>query len=212
VRAFQVRWPPVVTECRVATGDAAEEGLTSVGPENEIRVPLPESQRRAVIHIRYSSSGSGFGAWPTGKLTAPIPQPDLPVLTKSWSVLLPPKLAAMVDRQFPAAADENATTGPSSVHTLRTSLDGPQLASRLALFSAPPAQASSDPAFRGWTVIDLDLPPGNEATLAVYRPTIVGTWSLCLGLIAAGMVMRLRDVPRWIGPVALLLIALAVAL
>src|SRR5262249_44427833 len=92
LEAFAMRLSREARDCRLVT-DAGEQPLASVGVENQIQVPLPPTSRRTEVRVRYATSGQGLGFWPAGKFVTAVPQPDLPVLSQSWSVALPPSLA-----------------------------------------------------------------------------------------------------------------------
>ena len=67
-------------------------------------VPLSKGQRRAVVRLQYSSTGQPLAyAW--GSCRAPVPRPDVPVLSRQWMVALAPGLATWGSPPRPALAD-----------------------------------------------------------------------------------------------------------
>jgi hypothetical protein len=209
-RSFHIGLPPSVSDCRLVVSEATESSLASAGTDGQIVVPLAANERKAVVRVRYSSAGAAVGRWPTGRLAAPILQTDLPVLSQTWTVSLPPGLAAMGIEPRSQVRKLSPAPKKTGAGGLLGLLSGPDLVSRLELLPQPEVETSSDAALLGWSMVRVDLPRGTEATLAVYRPAVIAAWSFCCGLIAAALVMRIRSPAAWLASAAGLLAAAAI--
>ena len=208
---FSMQFPPTADHYRLVTEKDMEEPLRPLGAGGEIRVPLSELQRQAVVRVRYTTHGRGLGAWPMGRFETPVPRVDLPVLAGSWQVHLPPGIEAIAPQRIEFSDEDRHSPHSTKTDSLFESLIGPELPRRLGLLASSARRPSSDPAFRGWQVVNLPLPESGDAIITVYQGHIASTWSACLGLIAASIVLRLREPQRWIGPIIALLAAGAIA-
>ena len=176
------------------------------GGASEFRIPLPELQRAATVRRPLHVQGARPGAWPTGKLTAPIPS------RFARAGELGSTLAAWTGRDCPnrqraelavgSTTDRAAESPKSTAQALARALAGPQLGFWPGTVLGPASQASSYPTYRGWTALELELAGGEQTTLVVYRPVIATAWSLCLALISAGQLpcrsnLKLAGSVRW---------------
>ena len=193
---FSMQFPPTADHYRLVTKKDMEEPLRPLDAGGEIRVPLSELQRQAVVRVRYTTHGRGLGAWPMGRFETPVPRVDLPVLAGSWQVHLPPGIEAIAPQRIEFSDEDRHSPHSTKTDSLFESLIGPELPRRLGLLASSARRPSSDPAFRGWQVVNLPLPESGDAIITVYQGHIASTWSACLGLIAASIVLRLREPQR----------------
>lgn len=70
-----------------------QQGTPTIGaPHDELRVPLPLGRKYPTVTLAFASKQPRF--LPVGQLRALWPEPSVPVLSRSWSVWLPPGYAA----------------------------------------------------------------------------------------------------------------------
>ncbi len=84
-----------VTATGVRTGAMPDAGWPDAGssgpvrpPEHALHVPLPPGRKYPTITLVFTSKERRL--LPVGTLRAPWPEPDVPVLNRSWTVWLPP--------------------------------------------------------------------------------------------------------------------------
>lgn len=151
-----------------------------------VAIDLPPGEKLPMVAIHFSTHGSPMHA--TGRLLPPLPEADLPVLARHWTVWLPPGYEAS---QFAAGNTDVGKVG--------------------ALPHATPSWATADlPGLQpqdtvGWHVYRLAISDANSGGLDfVHRSTLrawgwamfllvsaVGTWKLAarpaLLMVAAGL-------------------------
>jgi hypothetical protein len=218
---LQMRLPATASEFHLVIEGEAEEPLDQVGTDNSVLIPLPADQREVTLRVRYVSKDRPLGIWPMGAIQAPVPRFDLPVLTQTWRVILPPELATAT----PSAELASSPIGDAEPHealaavatrsirdrwnSIAGVLLGPALAARW-MTDEKPSGSTGDPSFAGWSEDLLALPASDEATLAVYRPSVIAAWSYCLALAAGGLVFWLGGRGGWLLSIAGFLAAIAV--
>jgi hypothetical protein len=205
---MQMRLSRSASDCRLVTDSEAEEPLDQLGADNLVSLPLPPDQRDVFVRVRYISKEPALGIWPTGAVRAPVPCFDLPVLEQTWRVLLPLSLATVTrPAEFPRLATPNADQHQESpaaptdsigdrIRSIGRALLGPALVTHF-LTVAQQHDLARDPSFSGWSEHVLLLPASAEATLLVYRPTIIAAWSYCLALAAGAMIFWVRGRSGW---------------
>src|SRR5205823_960512 len=157
----------------------------------------------------YVSKDRALGIWPIGAIQAPVPRFDLPVLTQTWRVMLPPELAAATQPEElvrsaigdPEPREALAAVASASIRdrwkSMAGVLSGPALAARW-MTDQQRSGSPGDPSFAGWSEHLLALPASDEATLNVYRPGVIAAWSYCLALAAGGLVFWLGGRSGWL--------------
>ncbi len=73
-----------------------------------ITVPLPEGSRFPHVEVTYTSSGEGLGIW--GSASIEFPELSVPVLSRRWTVWLPPGYRATNDNRNAWPRHENNYT------------------------------------------------------------------------------------------------------
>src|SRR6185369_10347421 len=121
-------------------GDSAVLEHGSVG--EWVTIPLASSHTQAVIRLSYSSSATTPMWRPWGRLSAPLPEVELPVLSCNWKVHLPAGLAATIPSRTICELDEQPAPGrgppplptlppPNSWQSFIAAVRGPALATSL---------------------------------------------------------------------------------
>jgi hypothetical protein len=209
--------PSGVGDVRAAGIESGEDLPLNVAPGGKATIPLPAGRRQAVLGISYSSQQPPLTWRPVGAVTVPIPEFDIPVMTRRWLVSLSPGLATADERAVPVVHERNL--GVTAVSPLSESRQ--QVGARQSLVAAlagsslltnrlqQPASESTDSTFAGWTTLELELPPGPQAALTVYRPAAIQAWALCLGLGVAVVALWARRYLIWEIPLAGLLTSAA---
>jgi hypothetical protein len=209
--------PSGVGDVRAAGIESGEDLPLNVAPSGKATIPLPAGRRQAVLSIVYSSQQHPFTWRPLGTVAVPIPEFEIPVMTRRWLVSLSPGLATADERAVPVVHEKNS--GVKAVSPVSESRQ--QVGARQSLVAAltgsslltsrlhQPASESTDSAFAGWTMLELELPPGPQAALTVYRQAAIQAWALCLGLVVAVVVLWARRYLIWVIPLAGLLASAA---
>lgn len=174
----------------------------------EVVIPLPPLEARATVLVRYRTAHRGLAHWPWRTWRVPLPILDLPVLNRTWTILLPSDLSlwsgqAAADSVHPAAAPPReahgaaartlppsgtapaANSNPRSIDALWTILAGPGwLAEACYALAALPA-ATRLPSEEGWQRWTLPLPDGPQAEVSVYRIPWAAAWAWAWACAAA---------------------------
>ena len=200
---LDVRLPPSAAELRHVDPVSGEWLALTRSTEGRFTVPLPAGQKEVIVQLRYLSSRAPGASFPSWRCEAPLPETDLPTLSRMWSVALGPGLRATHDGgdwrpNFAALAAAWKRVGGGS-----TAADPRRQArpSILAAMSAPAAhrpnrapaslENSSPSNFKlaGWRVYELELPPAPSAFIQVYQPAAVQAAGIAVFLLTLGAVL-----------------------
>jgi hypothetical protein len=219
---FSMRIPASASECRLVTDSKSEEPLDPTGPDNMVLIPLPADQRSVTVRVRYVSKDSSLGIWPVGTVRAPVPHFDVPVLSQSWRVMLPPDLDIATQSRQPADSEvRNPEQHEGPLRAVPANPLRDRFESAARVFSGPALAmrwmttergrvSAGDSSFAGWNEYVLPLPASEEALLSVYRPRVLMAWSYCIALAAGALVFWLRGRSGWLLLPAGLLAAMAI--
>jgi hypothetical protein len=190
---LRVRLPPGAADIEPVDHEAAIDADLSGREETLVTFRLPPAERQCVVKLRYTSQYPPPGWWPVATLAAPVPQPEAAVLDRSWTVSLPPELAAdmgrskAVLRDHHDAAQEGSFIGWSTVHV-----------------ELPPQDEAAVRVYRPLVVRIWALCTGIVALAVSWRRSRLARWLWPLtALVASVAVIAL-------GPAAWLLVAAAI--
>jgi hypothetical protein len=153
--------------------------MTAAEAASRVTVQLPPDRRFSRLAIEWTASGPPLGI--IGSLAPPLPEPDLPLLARCWTVWLPPEYDCL-------GADVSASSPGDSRLTWSQRLFGPlgraESAERFDPLSAGDwmmplvelrnrRQAAATPDAQGWTVWRTDFSAESPATLKfVHRDSM----------------------------------------
>jgi hypothetical protein len=212
---FGLRLPPGAMDLRQideAGGTTVAVPRTSSGLAV---ISVPSRQRRVSIHLRYTAQSVQLSWLPVGRLEAPVPEPDIPVLARQWRVAVCPGL------QLGGHPDEGlATQGILTERWTASPINRNRLALAASLAGGsekrPPPRGDAeaielaDSGLTGWTACRLELPLGSVASIRVYRTPVMSGLSIAAFVFAAlGMLQFGSRMRVWIFPLAALLPGLA---
>ncbi len=182
--------------------------------DHRLTVALPTGRKFSRLSVSFLTAGASLGI--LGRLDAPLPEAHFPVLTRHWTVWLPPgfqRLASQADLGRPGKTVTQRLFGPLG----RGRADGPAGNDKSLRLPRPSTETASNGSpwhglppmpfgaedTRGWTMHDLEIPASQGAQLTVVdRGSIHALgWIAFLAAVAVGRWLLIRC------PVGLLLLA-----
>jgi len=182
--------------------------------DHRLTVALPTGRKFSRLSVYFLTAGAKLGI--LGRLDAPLPEAHFPVLTRHWTVWLPPgfqRLASPADLGGPGKTVTQRLFGPlgrgradgpaGNDESLRLPHQSTETAGNGSPWRGLPPMLFGAKDTRGWTMHDLEIPASQGAQLTVVdRGSIYALgWIAFLATVSLGRWLLIRR------PVGLVLLA-----